>query len=50
MPLFNNPSLLNELCAAIGEHAKNLPVKIDAVAGFEARGWLFAFFSTFRIF
>ncbi|EFO16645.1 adenine phosphoribosyltransferase [Loa loa] len=42
MLLMRHPLLLEELCAAIAEHARaEIPVKIDAVAGLEARGFLF---------
>jgi hypothetical protein len=39
MPLFRNTALLNKLCLAIADHVRfEFPVKIDAVAGLEARG------------
>uniref|UniRef100_A0A915PWX9 Adenine phosphoribosyltransferase n=1 Tax=Setaria digitata TaxID=48799 RepID=A0A915PWX9_9BILA len=42
MVLMRYPLLLEELCAAIADHARaEIPVKIDAVAGLEARGFLF---------
>ncbi|KAM3721309.1 Adenine phosphoribosyltransferase [Dirofilaria immitis] len=42
MVLMRYPLLLEELYAAIAEHARvEIPVTIDAVAGLEARGFLF---------
>ncbi|MFH4976339.1 hypothetical protein AB6A40_003048 [Gnathostoma spinigerum] len=42
MPLFRQPSLLNELCHAIAEHVRvELPVTVNLVTGLEARGFLF---------
>uniref|UniRef100_A0A183TYE1 Adenine phosphoribosyltransferase n=1 Tax=Toxocara canis TaxID=6265 RepID=A0A183TYE1_TOXCA len=42
MVLMRHPALLNELCHAVAEHARaEIPVAIDAVAGLEARGFLF---------
>ncbi|VDK44806.1 unnamed protein product [Anisakis simplex] len=42
MVLMRYPALLDELCHAIAEHARaEIPVAIDAVAGLEARGFLF---------
>lgn len=39
MVLMRYPLLLEELYAAIADHARvEIPVKIDAVAGLEARG------------
>ncbi len=39
MPIFRNIALLDELCLGIANHARvELPVKVDAVAGLEARG------------
>uniref|UniRef100_A0A8R1Y1U3 Adenine phosphoribosyltransferase n=1 Tax=Onchocerca volvulus TaxID=6282 RepID=A0A8R1Y1U3_ONCVO len=42
MVLMRHPLLLEELCAAVAEHARvEIPVTINAVAGLEARGFLF---------
>jgi adenine phosphoribosyltransferase len=42
MPLIQNSKLLNELCHAIANHVKeDLGGAVDAVAGLEARGFLF---------
>uniref|UniRef100_A0A915BQF6 Adenine phosphoribosyltransferase n=1 Tax=Parascaris univalens TaxID=6257 RepID=A0A915BQF6_PARUN len=42
MVLMRHPALLDELCHAIAEHARaEIPVAIDAIAGLEARGFLF---------
>uniref|UniRef100_A0AAF5Q160 Adenine phosphoribosyltransferase n=2 Tax=Wuchereria bancrofti TaxID=6293 RepID=A0AAF5Q160_WUCBA len=42
MVLMRYPLLLEELCAAVAQHARvEMPVTIDAVAGLEARGFLF---------
>uniref|UniRef100_A0A9J2PW58 Adenine phosphoribosyltransferase n=2 Tax=Ascaris TaxID=6251 RepID=A0A9J2PW58_ASCLU len=42
MVLMRHPALLDELCHAIAEHARaEIPVAVDAIAGLEARGFLF---------
>ncbi|VDM66552.1 unnamed protein product [Strongylus vulgaris] len=38
MPLFANPSLVKDLCAAIAEHIRSDVGDVDAIAGLEARG------------
>ncbi|RCN32606.1 putative adenine phosphoribosyltransferase [Ancylostoma caninum] len=41
MPLFANPSLVQDLCSAIAHHIRTDVGKVDAVAALEARGFLF---------
>ncbi|KAL6731228.1 hypothetical protein Aduo_002117 [Ancylostoma duodenale] len=41
MPLFANPSLVQDLCTAIAHHIRTDVGKVDAVAALEARGFLF---------
>ncbi|KHJ95126.1 putative adenine phosphoribosyltransferase [Oesophagostomum dentatum] len=41
MPLFANPSLLQDLCTAIAEHLRNDVGEVNAITGLEARGFLF---------
>uniref|UniRef100_A0A914VMP0 Adenine phosphoribosyltransferase n=1 Tax=Plectus sambesii TaxID=2011161 RepID=A0A914VMP0_9BILA len=42
MPIFQKPQLVTNMCVAIAAHAvAEIPVPVDAVAGLEARGFLF---------
>lgn len=42
MPLFKDPKLVDDLCKAIANHFRSKhPEGVDAVAGLEARGFLF---------
>ena len=40
LPLFTSPSLRKDVLDSIAAAVRGLPVRIDAVAGFEARGFL----------
>lgn len=41
MPLFQKPDVIRNLSVAIADHCRSLPTRVDAVAGLEARGFLF---------
>lgn len=41
MPLFTDPALVAEFCRSVALHCKKSNISVDAVAGLEARGFLF---------